>query len=282
MTRYELLHRRLDGLRITRRLDPMAYALALTILYLADIEGYPDVLPVQNVTLLNLMDCSWKVLDRARKSLVEAGLISFEKGDRKNPPVYKITYQADNGGDDTGDYPGDNMGDIMGDNMGDIMRDNPGDKSGDKPGDEQKEKEASPFLPPSHTLPPIIPPEKEKKGLRAETDVTAVLRQMEGLEDQGATLSEEKAMALPLVNGLDYTVPPSLLTELRSLFPAVDVCAQLRSMRAWLIANPERRKTPRGIKRFIVGWLTREQERLKQQTASAQLPPNFRFLEDES
>ena len=278
MTRYEALHRRLDGLRITRRLDPMAYALALTILYLADIEGYPDVLPVQNVTLLNLMDCSWKVLDRARKSLVEAGLISFEKGDRKNPPVYKFIYLGDNGGDvpgdNAGDYPGDNMGDYMGDNMGDYM--------GDNPGDEQKENAASPFRPPSHTLPPRIPPEKEKKGLRAETDVTAVLRQMEGLEDQRATCSEEKAMALPLVNGLDYTVPPSLLTELRSLFPAVDVCAQLRSMRAWLIANPERRKTPRGIKRFIVGWLTREQERLKQQTASAQLPPNFRFLEDES
>ena len=271
MTRYELLHRRLDGLRITRRLDPMAYALMSLLLYLADIEEYPDVLPVQNTTLQTLMGCSWDVLDRARKSLVCADLLTVEKGKRGSPPGYRIHYQADIQADCR---TPDNPPDIPPENMPENQPDNPTK--------EQKEKEASPFLPPSHTLPPIIPPEKEKKGLRAETDVTAVLRQMEGLEDQGATSSEEKAMQLPLVTGSDYTVPPSLLTELRSLFPAVDVCAQLRSMRAWLIANPERRKTPRGIKRFIVGWLTREQERLKQQSASAQLPPNFRFLEDES
>jgi hypothetical protein len=34
---------------------------------------------------------------------------------------------------------------------------------------------------------------------------------------------------------------------------------QFNSMLAWLEANPERRKTARGLPRFIAGWLTREQ-----------------------
>jgi hypothetical protein len=36
---------------------------------------------------------------------------------------------------------------------------------------------------------------------------------------------------------------------------------QLRSMKAWCQANPTKRKTTKGIKRFITSWLTREQDR---------------------
>jgi len=44
-------------------------------------------------------------------------------------------------------------------------------------------------------------------------------------------------------------------------FPGVDVAAELRKMVAWLDANPRRRKTVNGIRRFIVSWLSREQNR---------------------
>ena len=32
-------------------------------------------------------------------------------------------------------------------------------------------------------------------------------------------------------------------------------------MRGWLMANPDRRKTKRGISRFINNWLSREQDK---------------------
>lgn len=44
-------------------------------------------------------------------------------------------------------------------------------------------------------------------------------------------------------------------------FPAVDVPQQLREIRSWLGANPSRRKTARGMRRFIVTWLGKEQDK---------------------
>ena len=49
------------------------------------------------------------------------------------------------------------------------------------------------------------------------------------------------------------------LNSLKELFPALDVEQEFRSMAAWLDSHPRNRKTPRGIKRFITGWLERSQ-----------------------
>ena len=42
-------------------------------------------------------------------------------------------------------------------------------------------------------------------------------------------------------------------------YPAVDVHQELAAMESWLDANPTRRKTKGGIKRFINSWLKRAQ-----------------------
>ncbi len=44
-------------------------------------------------------------------------------------------------------------------------------------------------------------------------------------------------------------------------YPAIDVHQELNAMESWLDANPTRRKTSRGIKRFINSWLSRAQDR---------------------
>lgn len=44
-------------------------------------------------------------------------------------------------------------------------------------------------------------------------------------------------------------------------FPAVDVPQQFREMRQWLIDNPERRKTAKGMGKFVNGWLGKEQDK---------------------
>lgn len=64
---------------------------------------------------------------------------------------------------------------------------------------------------------------------------------------------------LPLANGTYFEVRQSLVDELAPLYPAVDVLAALRSMKSWLIGNPRKRKTKRGIMAFITGWLDRDQ-----------------------
>jgi hypothetical protein len=44
-------------------------------------------------------------------------------------------------------------------------------------------------------------------------------------------------------------------------YPAVNVMGELKQMREHAKANPQKRKTPKGIRRFITAWLAREQDK---------------------
>ena len=73
--------------------------------------------------------------------------------------------------------------------------------------------------------------------------------------------STPPAILLPLNDGSEYPVTVEQCHEWAGLYPAVDVMQQLRGMRGWLDANPQKRKTRRGIKKFVNSWLSREQDR---------------------
>lgn len=66
---------------------------------------------------------------------------------------------------------------------------------------------------------------------------------------------------LPLRTGEDFDVREAWIAQLAPLYPQVDVAATVNEMKGWLIGNPERRKTARGIRKFVVAWLQREQEK---------------------
>lgn len=68
-------------------------------------------------------------------------------------------------------------------------------------------------------------------------------------------------VALPLNDGTEHAVSAAMVSEWSKSFPAVDVPQALRTMRAWLLAKPARRKTPRGVNAFVVSWLGREQDK---------------------
>lgn len=60
-----------------------------------------------------------------------------------------------------------------------------------------------------------------------------------------------------------YDVTKNDFNEYEELYPNVDIMQELRKMKGWLNANPTKRKTKRGIKRFINSWLSREQDKPK-------------------
>lgn len=45
------------------------------------------------------------------------------------------------------------------------------------------------------------------------------------------------------------------------IYPSVNILQELRKIKGWLDSNPTKRKTSRGIKRFINSWLSREQDK---------------------
>ena len=65
---------------------------------------------------------------------------------------------------------------------------------------------------------------------------------------------------LPLNDGTDYCVNRADVNDYAKLYPAVDVEQELKCMRGWCLANPEKRKTRGGITKFIINWLRNQQD----------------------
>lgn len=72
---------------------------------------------------------------------------------------------------------------------------------------------------------------------------------------------EADVEALILNDGSEWKPAQALFAEYVRLYPNVDVKQQFNVMRGWCISNPQKRKTRRGITRFVNSWLAREQDR---------------------
>ena len=82
------------------------------------------------------------------------------------------------------------------------------------------------------------------------------------------TISSEPEKSAPNPSGIliilndksFYDVPLEKITMWKTTYPAVDVEQELRKMGAWCDSNPTRRKTRRGVEKFINNWLSRTQD----------------------
>ncbi|MCQ4952134.1 hypothetical protein [Holdemania filiformis] len=79
-------------------------------------------------------------------------------------------------------------------------------------------------------------------------------------EEYAEVLQEPPLIMLPLNDGKEYPITTSMAEEWQQLYQATNVVTELRKMRGWLLADPERRKTKRGILRFVTNWLSRAQD----------------------
>ena len=71
---------------------------------------------------------------------------------------------------------------------------------------------------------------------------------------------QQPAITLELNTGEEYGISSKDISEWTELYPAVDVMQCLRNMKGWLSSNPTKRKTSKGIRRFITRWLQKEQD----------------------
>lgn len=98
---------------------------------------------------------------------------------------------------------------------------------------------------------------------------------------------DPSGILLPLNDKTFYDVPLGKITLWKDTYPAVDIEQEIRKMIAWLDSNPTKRKTKRGVERFINSWLSREQDRggcgsrRQDQEAAEQesgLPPEYQEM----
>ncbi len=85
----------------------------------------------------------------------------------------------------------------------------------------------------------------------------------------GGQTSEPEAdvEALILNDGSEWRPTEALFAEYVRLYPNVDVKQQFNVMRSWCLSNPKKKKTRRGITRFVNSWLAREQDKGYRRTA---------------
>jgi hypothetical protein len=62
---------------------------------------------------------------------------------------------------------------------------------------------------------------------------------------------------MPTKSGVGYRLPRSLYDTMAQAYPGIGIDRELDKMVAWLVGNHDRRKTSRGMPKFINGWLQR-------------------------
>lgn len=72
---------------------------------------------------------------------------------------------------------------------------------------------------------------------------------------------QEFVASLVLNDKSFYGIEKSKVDHWKELFPAVNIEQELRKMAAWCEANPSKRKTRKGIERFIAAWLSKMQDK---------------------
>ena len=103
--------------------------------------------------------------------------------------------------------------------------------------------------------------DRDKEIREESTDRKSKKNGAERSNDHSTQQPEEPPVFLLTLNdGSSYGVTQSEVDHYSELYPAVDVAQEIRGMIGWLYANPQRRKTKSGIRRFMNNWLSKTQD----------------------
>lgn len=123
----------------------------------------------------------------------------------------------------------------------------------------RNEKDTKPAVAP-HDSKEVLSKKKENEESENLNTSCAHLSEAERTAPDEIAL-EPAVFLLPLNTGDQYPVTESALCQLEPLYPAVNVREEFRKMLGWFIGNPTKRKTKKGIMRFVTSWLSKAQDR---------------------
>jgi uncharacterized protein YdaU (DUF1376 family) len=105
------------------------------------------------------------------------------------------------------------------------------------------------------------PSENPDRKLPSPSPSPKAQKQEHAPSNQDCSPPAADAPPLPLVDGSEAVVTEQDMETWEDAFPAVDVLQELRKIRAWLIANPRKRKTKAGWRKSVMYWLGSEQDK---------------------
>ncbi|MBI4370400.1 MAG: hypothetical protein HY547_09250 [Elusimicrobia bacterium] len=111
------------------------------------------------------------------------------------------------------------------------------------------------------TVPNLTLPNHTDKNKDSNESLSAPSPNNGSEPESGKERAQEIAVALPIVGGKEVPVLKAYADEWAKAYPNVNIQQELLKIRAWLVSNPTKRKTQKGLPRFINSWLAREQDR---------------------
>ena len=71
-----------------------------------------------------------------------------------------------------------------------------------------------------------------------------------------------------------WPVTKSYIAEMAPLYPGIDIEAEILRAKGWLLNNPKKRKTDRGMTSFLGRWFTKEQDKARSPTLPVRVAPD--------
>jgi len=99
---------------------------------------------------------------------------------------------------------------------------------------------------------------KERKGKERKGN-SIVEYGAEAKNASTQTATEENSFLVVGSTDPVFVIPDDVIAELERSFPALDIRAEIRQVRAWCLTNAKNRKTRSGALRFLNSWLQRSQ-----------------------
>ena len=103
-----------------------------------------------------------------------------------------------------------------------------------------------------------VTPVKRQETPRTEQNRTD--KKEEVVSEKPRPVSSDPSISLPCADGSEFVYPDKYLDAARKAYPLVDISKQIPRARAWLEANPTRKKTRRGMTKFFNSWLANAQK----------------------
>jgi len=121
--------------------------------------------------------------------------------------------------------------------------------------------------------------ERERKGTEGKT----TFARSDSVPESSTPESGDVFTDLPCTGKTQsWPVTKSYIAEMAPLYPGIDIEAEILRAKGWLLNNPQKRKTDRGMTSFLGRWFAREQDRVRSPVVRPTPHPDLRVGESES